>query len=57
MIAYWTRTLFKLGVPHLLDRKVKQKLVWKLEQVQQEINDLTFANDFRNLISYITNKK
>lgn len=57
MIAYWTRTLFKLGVPHLLDRKVKQKLVWKLEQVQQEINDLTFANDFRNLISYITNDK
>jgi hypothetical protein len=43
----------QLGVPPLLDRRILQKIVWKLEQVQQEINDLTFANDFKKLIRYI----
>lgn len=30
-----------------------QKLLWKLEQLQSEINELTFMRDFKLLIKYV----
>jgi hypothetical protein len=56
-IAVIRLVITKLGVFPLLDRKIRQKLAWKLEEVQQEINDHTFADDFRKLIGYIINNK
>jgi hypothetical protein len=52
-IAAVSQMITQLGIPFLLDRKTRQKIVWKLEQVQQEIHDLTFANDFKKLIGYV----
>jgi hypothetical protein len=56
-IAAVSQLVTQLGLPVFLDRKARQKLVWKLEQVQQEIHDLTFANDFKKLIGYVVCNK
>ena len=42
-----------LKVGYNLDKTAVKKLLWKLQQIQAEIHEVTFESDFKGLIKYV----
>jgi hypothetical protein len=47
------KVLRKLDLSRHLEKKTVQKMLWKMEQLQSDINELTFMRDFKLLIQYV----